>query len=184
MTNTLPILLTWDKGQAFAERMSRQVLGLEGYTDIDPQSPMGGPDGLKDIICSKVGKKFIVGCYFPSRQQKFSAIKTKFRSDFSGVIKNTAHGFIFITNQRITPAQRKELSKTCNVKIIIFHGERIAGILDSPEGYSIRYEYLGIEPTTAELMALCLGAKKEREEIKKTLTEIHTLISKTCLKGI
>lgn len=178
MTNTLSILLNWDKGQTFAERMSRQVLGLEGYMDIDPQCPMGGPDGIKDITCSKAGKKFIAGCYFPSRQQKFSVIKTKFRSDFSGAIKNKAHGFIFITNQRITPAQRKELSKDRNITATIFHGERLVGILDSPEGYSIRYEYLGIEPTITELMALCMGAKKERKEVKNMLVTIYKEINK------
>ena len=64
MTNTYQILINWDKGQAFAERMAAKIIGIEGYQEIDPQSPVGGPDGTKDIICYKEGEKFVVGCFF------------------------------------------------------------------------------------------------------------------------
>jgi hypothetical protein len=32
---------------------------------MDPSHPLGGQDGLKDLICNKEGKKYIVAVYFP-----------------------------------------------------------------------------------------------------------------------
>src|SRR5665811_772581 len=109
MNNTYQILLNWDKGQPFAERMVAKILGIEGYADVDPQCPMGGPDGTKDIVCSKDGKKFIVGCYFPNGQKELSAITDKFSDDYKGVARNKADGFVFVTNQKITPVSYTHL---------------------------------------------------------------------------
>ncbi len=106
MNNTYQILLYWDKGATFAERMAAKLLRLEGYTEIDPQCPMGGPDGTKDILCTKDGRSFVVGCYFPSGQKDLAAIAKKFSDDYRGVAKNEADGFIFVTNQAIAPRER------------------------------------------------------------------------------
>ena len=51
MNNTFQILLNWDKGQAFSERLSAKIIGIENYQNIDPQCPNGGRDGGKDISC-------------------------------------------------------------------------------------------------------------------------------------
>lgn len=174
MNNTYQILLHWDKGQTFAERMAAKLLGLEGYTEIDPQCPMGGPDGTKDILCGKDGKKFVVGCYFPSGQKDLAAITKKYTDDYKGVSKNKADGFVFITNQKITPTERVELSSKFPSSEI-FHGERVCGSLDSPKGYGIRLEYLGIELTKAEQISFLnshLDLKANFDEIKATLDTI------------
>lgn len=174
MNNTYPILLLWDKGQAFAERMAAKLLGLEEYSEIDPQCPMGGPDGTKDILCAKDGKRFVVGCYFPSGQKDFKAIAEKFSDDYKGVAKNKADGFVFVTNQKITPSERVDLSSK-HPSSEIFHGERVCGALDSPKGYGIRLEYLGIELTKAEQISFLnshLDLKGHFEEIKATLDAI------------
>lgn len=174
MTNTYQILINWDKGQAFAERMSTKIIDIEGYKDIDPQSPVGGPDGTKDILCSKDGLRFVAGCYFPNGQKDFKDIKKKFNDDVKGVSKNNAQGFVFITNQKITPEERVSLSKG-HSNTTIYHGERVCGILDSPKGYGVRLEYLGLELSKAEQIAFLnthLDLKQSFEEIKTSLDEI------------
>ena len=106
MNNTYQIIINWDKGRAFSERMAAKILAIEGFEDIDPQSPVGGSDGKKDIICHKYGKKYVAGCYFPNGQKKFKEIEDKFDDDIKGVSKNKADGFIFITNQKLTAGER------------------------------------------------------------------------------
>ena len=174
MNNTHQILINWDKGSTFAERMSGKILGLEGYSDIDPQSPAGGPDGTKDLICYKDDKKYVVGCYFPIEQKKFKDISDKFNGDFEGVSKNNADGFIFITNQKITPTERMALCSG-HIDSTIYHGERICGILDSPKGYGVRLEYLGIELTKEEQLSFLnshLDLKESYQEIKNLLGDL------------
>lgn len=174
MNNTYQFLLHWDKGQTFAERMAAKLLGLEGYAEIDPQCPMGGPDGTKDILCAKDGKKFVVGCYFPSGQKDLAAITKKFSDDYKGVSKNKADGFVFITNQKITPSERISLTSKYPSSEI-FHGERVCNSLDSPKGYGIRLEYLGIELTKAEQISFLnshLDLKAHFDDIKATLDTI------------
>jgi hypothetical protein len=135
---------------------------------------MGGPDGTKDILCAKNGQNIVVGCYFPSGQKDLTAITKKFADDYKGVSKNNADGFVFITNQKITPTERVGLSSKFPSSEI-FHGERVCGSLDSPKGYGIRLEYLGIELTKAEQISYLnshLDLKANFDEIKATLDSI------------
>lgn len=152
MPNTFQILINWDRGNAFAERMAAKLIGLEGYTNIDPQCPNGGPDGTKDILCEKDRKRFVAGCYFPTEQKSFGDIRSKFEGDYAGVKKHSADGFIFVTNQKITPAERKTLIESYP-ESVIYHGERICGLLDSPSGYGVRLEFLDIELTKEEQLS-------------------------------
>jgi hypothetical protein len=52
-------LQLWTKGQKPAERLSAHIISAEGYTSIDPSHPLGGRDGLKDIICTKNNVSFL-----------------------------------------------------------------------------------------------------------------------------
>lgn len=181
MINTYQILINWDKGQAFAERMSAKIIGIEGYTEIDPQSPVGGPDGTKDIICYRDGKKYVVGCYFPNGQKEFKDIQVKFTGDIEGVTKNNAQGFVFITNQKITPGERITLCQNQSFDTTIIHGESVCSILDSPKGYGVRLEYLGIELNKEEQISFLsshLDLKKNFEEIKSALAELNKVTNK------
>lgn len=181
MANTYQILINWDKGQAFAERMSAKIIGIEGYQEIDPQSPVGGPDGTKDIICYKYGKKFIVGCYFPNGQKEFKDIQEKFNNDLVGVAKNNGQGFVFVTNQKITPTERITLCQNQPFDINILHGESVCSILDSPKGYGVRLEYLGIELSKEEQISFLsshLDLKQNFEEIKSVLAELNKVTNK------
>lgn len=171
MNNTYQILLNWDKGQPFAERMAAKILGIEDYTEIDPQCPTGGPDGTKDILCKKEDRKYVVGCYFPNGQKSLKDIEDKISDDYLGVQKHGADGFIFITNQKITPGERLNIFQGF-LGSEIYHLERIVGVLDSPKGYGVRLEYLGVELTKAEQISFLesyLDLKAHFKEIKDSL---------------
>jgi hypothetical protein len=156
---------------------SGKILSIEDFEEIDPQSPIGGPDGTKDILCSKNGKSYLVGCYFPNGQKHYSDILEKFESDYAGVEKNGAEGFVFISNQKITPTERANLVSRSKVDTTIYHGERVCSILDSPKGYGIRLEYLGIEIKKEEQISFLdsyLDLKKNFQEIKEKLNRIES----------
>jgi hypothetical protein len=99
-------LRDWHDGQTSSERLASRLLLLLGYTSIDPSHPMGGPDGKKDIVCKKDGKKWIVGVYFPNGQKDFKEIEKKFEQDLEGVDKNEGDGFIFISNQELKLSEK------------------------------------------------------------------------------
>jgi hypothetical protein len=148
-------LLEWDKGQAPSERLAAILLQGEGFTNADPSHPLGGQDGLKDIVMMFEGNKWIAGVYFPRDQQTFSIIKSKFLSDGQGVKKNDAYGFVFFTNQELRLAERTELVESCkNTEVEIYHLERIASLLNLPQNYGVRLEFLDIDMTKEEQVAL------------------------------
>lgn len=149
-------LSIWRDGQTKAERLCANLLDLDGFHSIDPQCPLGGPDGIKDIVCEKNGWKYIGAAYFPTTTQEFKAIKGKFQDDIKGVLKNKADGIAFFTNQKLTPSERDKLIKyadTKKSKAIIYHIERIRVLLDSPLGFALRIEYLGIGMTLEEQLS-------------------------------
>jgi len=148
-------LLEWDKGQASAERLAALILHGEGFTDIDPSHPLGGRDGLKDIIMLYEGEKWIAGVYFPREQQTFTTIKNKYLHDTKGVEFANAAGFVFITNQELRLTERAELVELCpHAEVEIYHLERISCLLNQPQHYGTRLEFLDIDMTKEEQAAL------------------------------
>lgn len=146
-------LLDWIGGQTPAERLGSHILRAEGYKSIDPSHPLGGRDGLKDIICFGNGIQWIAACFFPRGKKTFREIKKKFSEDLEGVVKNNVKGYVFITNQEITLAERNVLRTSTQFNVDIFHQERIVGILNSPYSYGARLEYLDINMTVEELIS-------------------------------
>ena len=110
-------LLQWTYGQAPSERLAAQILISEGYESVDPSHPLGGPDGGKDAVCKKDGKKWVMAAYLPRGQQPFSAIKKKFLDDLDGMATNNADGLVFVTNQELRLAERDELVTAAGVRI-------------------------------------------------------------------
>jgi len=164
-------LLHWRDGQTKAERLCANLLDLDGFHSIDPQSPLGGPDGLKDMICEKNGWKYIGAAYFPTTTQDFKSIKKKFQHDLKGIEKNQADGLVFLTNQKLTPSERKilvDLAIVTKYKAIIFHIERIRVLLDSPIGFALRLEYLAIEMSLEEQLSFF---SEQRNYLKALLKE-------------
>jgi hypothetical protein len=139
-------LREWTNGQSPSERLAAQILLHEGYENLDPSHPLGGKDDKKDAVCTKDGQQWIMAVYFPRGQKDFNDIKNKFLSDLEGVKANNADALAFITNQELRIAERKKLHESAeNIDVELFHLERITTILDKPEMYYVRKQFLGID---------------------------------------
>jgi fido (protein-threonine AMPylation protein) len=154
ITSTEAAVREWRYGNTQAERLCADLLHLESFQDVDPQHPLGGPDGLKDVLCKRNGKNWIVAAYFPPTHPSFQEIQTKFDHDFAGVKANNAEGFAFFVNQPLTIGERQDLLSHANfVRVEIYHLERIRSLLDSPKGCGVRLQYLRIPMTEEEQLA-------------------------------
>lgn len=138
-----------------AERLCAGLLEVEGFTDIDPQAPLGGPDGRKDILCRRDGVDWLAAVYFPPTRSNARDVKDKFCHDLEGVERNDRDAFAFFTNQKLTPGERADLVRAASpFTTELYHQERIRTILDSPKGYGLRFEYLRIPMTESEQHSL------------------------------
>jgi hypothetical protein len=147
-------LLNWSEAQKASERLAGHILAAEGFKSIDPSHPLGGPDGLKDIVCVKDSIRWIAACYFPNGKQRFGDVKEKFEKDTQGVKSNNVKGFAFVTNQYLKEREREQLQAVSVANSTeIFHLERIASILDRPENYGVRLEFMDIEMSKEEQLA-------------------------------
>ncbi len=155
MLDTELRLISWRDGSTQAERLAAAALKLSGFEEIDPQAPLGGPDGTKDIICRKGGLSWIGAVYFPTGPVRFTAVKTKFKNDLAGATADHK-GFAFVTNQALSPTQRRTLSKLATdaqKEVEILHLERLRALLDSPSGYGVRIQFLRIQMTLEEQLS-------------------------------
>lgn len=159
---TETILQDWRYGQTQSERLCAELLYVEGFQNIDPQSPLGGPDGRKDILCNRDGKKWVGASYFPPTRKEYKDIKEKFEHDLEGVSKNEADGIVFFVNQPLSPGERTELIGLAEPALSeVYHLERIRAILDSPKGYGLRLEFLRIPMTEEEQLGFWSILKDE-----------------------
>lgn len=148
-------LWDWRYGQTQAERLCAGLLQVEGFHDVDPQAPLGGPDDRKDILCTRDERTWLAAVYFPPTRSDARDVREKFCHDFDGVGIHQRDAFVFLTNQRVTPGERANLaSLAAPVPTEIYHQERIRSVLDSPRGYGLRLEYLRIPMTEAEQHSL------------------------------
>lgn len=155
-------LWDWRDGQTRAERLAADLLQVEGFRDVDPQCPLGGPDDRKDILCCRDAKRWLAAVYFPPTRQDFGAVKAKFESDLEGVTRHQRDGFVFFTNQRLSPGERTDLAVIAGTHAVeIYHQERIRTVLDSPRGYGLRLEYLRIPMSEEEQHALWSAMKDD-----------------------
>lgn len=139
-------LREWTNGHAPSERLAAQILLSEGYRNLDPSHPLGGPDGCQDASCVKDGETWVMAVYFPRGQQKPSVIKEKFLHDLCGVAKNGAIGLVFVTNQELSNAEKGLLRRAAApASVDLFHLERITAILDKPAMAPVRKQFLLIE---------------------------------------
>lgn len=143
-------LFHWRGDRIGSERLCAEILSLNGYQRVDPQAPLGGPDGTKDILMRYGNQSFLAAVYFPPMPKGFASVKKKFKDDFAGVAKNGVNGMVFMTNQRLTPKNKATLRKlSAPIDTIIHDIEAIRVLLDNPRGYGIRLQHLGI-PMTEE----------------------------------
>lgn len=194
-------LLEWDRASSDAERLAAAILPFYGFEKIDPQAPLGGRDGKKDIICSKNDKKFIAAAYFPRGQKDFKEIRDKFESDMEGVAKNNAEGFIFITNQELRLSEREVLKSLCKVEFELIHLEGLTVLLNLPKCFGIRLEFLDIEMEKEEqlsyfqeysegysgairILAETVGFMKDQYKEKKEVKTVDSIFVKTQPSGL
>lgn len=166
-------LLNWDRGQAPSERLAAIILSKEGFKGVDPSHPLGGKDGLKDMVLSFNGKRWIGAVYFPRGQQSFSDIKSKFTHDLSGIDANNAEGLAFVTNQEIRLSERKILTEIApEVDVQIYHLERLASLLNTPSCYGIRMEFLDIEMSKEEQLSFFADNEQRLARIESALDQV------------
>lgn len=166
-------LLEWDRGQSPSERLAAIILSNDGFKHVDPSHPLGGKDGLKDMVLSYEGKRWIGGVYFPRGQQEFPDIKAKFIHDLEGVKKNNSYGLAFITNQELRLSERKVLSEIePEIDTQIYHLERISTLLNTPPYYGVRMEFLDIEMTKEEQLAFFAAQDQKMSKIEAVLEKL------------
>lgn len=155
MPDTELRLAAWRDGSTQAERLAAAILRLSGYDGIDPQAPIGGPDGGTDILCTKGGITWTGAVYFPPTPVAFGSIKKKFISDLAKVPVGNL-GFVFVTNRSLTVTQRttlETLGAGASKNVDIFHLERLRALLDAPRGYGARLQFLGLAMTIEDQLA-------------------------------
>jgi hypothetical protein len=194
-------LLEWDRASSDAERLAAAILPFYGYERIDPQAPLGGRDGKKDIICYKNDKKYIAGAYFPRGQKNFKDIQDKFESDMDGVPINKAEGFIFITNQELRLNERETLNSLCKVEFELIHLEKLTTLFNLPKFFALRLEFLDIEMEKEEqlsyfqeysegysgamrTLAETVGFIKDQYKEKKEVKTVDSILVKTKPSGL
>jgi len=167
----------WRDGQTKAERLAAAALRLSGYEEIDPQSPLGGPDGSKDLLCRKGGVSWVAAVHFPTGPVSFSATKKKFKSDLAGAPVEHK-GFVFITNQTLSPGQRRTLNdlvRAVEKEPDIIHLQQLQNLLDSAPGYGVRIQYLGIAMSIEE--QLSWAAESDTQTAKALTANTRELLS-------
>jgi hypothetical protein len=171
--STNETLRDWAQGNPGAERLAAAILILEGYREIDPQHPLGGPDGGKDILCTKDGKTYVGAVYFPYGEKTFTTVRKKFLNDLKGAKKAGVDDIIFVTNQSLSQAQRQKLSVLAAKQDMLcepVHRERIRVQLDSNAGYGARLQFLGIEMAAEEQFAYFTENDRQLERAIQTQT--------------
>lgn len=151
-----------DTNQLHREQMCRAILAIDQrYTDVHPRHPRGGPDGGRDIEALYRNDQIVFGAVGFVNQANDSSeqkrdIRVKFNSDLNSALssKNDLKAFVFFTNISLTIGEKESLMNLArNNNVIhcdIFDRERIRILLDSPDGFSIRFQYLSIPLSEAE----------------------------------
>lgn len=142
--------------------MCRAILSIDQrYTDVRPRHPRGGRDGGRDLEAvyreaqTAYGAIGFVNQANDSNEQKKS-IREKFLSDLKSALSSNekVDAFVFFTNINLTIREKEKLINAAHVLNIshceIFDRERIRISLDSPDGFSIRFQYLNIPLSEAE----------------------------------
>jgi hypothetical protein len=198
MVHTMPTetdirLRSWlDANQRDREQMCRAVLALDPhYSDVRPRHPSGGPDGGRDIEAVFDEERLAYGAVGfhnganDSDEQK-KRIRSKFSSDLASAIaaRPDLKVFVFLTNLHFAMNEQSQMKEEARQKGIehsdVLDRERLRIELDSPAGFFIRFQYLGISLSEGE-QASFLARYGERiqevvstgfERIERTLNRI------------
>ena len=151
-----------DTNQLHREQMCLAILSIDSrFIDVRPRHPRGGPDGGRDIEAVFKNDQIAFGAVGFVNQADDSAEKKtrvfeKFKEDVQAAISAnpTPSALFFLTNINCTAGEKDELIVHAKAKGFqyceIYDRERMRIILDSPDGFSIRFQFLGISLSEAE----------------------------------
>jgi hypothetical protein len=153
-----------DTNQLHREQMCLSLLAIDRrFTDVKPRQPRGGPDGGRDIEAVFRGEKVFGAVGFVNQaddsDQKRRVAEGKFESDLQSALEAEPglKAFVFFTNVNLTVGEEDHLMAMARAKSVghceIFDRERMRISLDSPDGLSIRFQFLKIELSPAEQAA-------------------------------
>ena len=145
-----------DTNQLHREQICRAILSIDKrFSDVRPRHPRGGRDGGRDIEAVyredqvAFGAVGFVNQANDSKEQK-RAIKDKFQGDLDSAVtaEKKPSVFIFFTNINLTIGEKETLIRAAKSAGLLFceilDRERLRIVLDSPDGFSIRFQYLNI----------------------------------------
>lgn len=179
-----------DTNQMHREQLCLAVLALDKrFTDVKPRHPRGGPDGGRDIEARFRGEELAYGAVgFVNQaadvEEKKKTIRAKFSDDLKSAceadIKPSA--FIFFTNVNLTAGEKTDLVNQAQAKGFTFcdilDRERLRIALDSPDGFSARFQFLSIAMSEAEQASFFA---KWGDDIQSVITtgfqEVHSTLS-------
>lgn len=151
-----------DTNQLVQEQLCLAILSIDKrFTEVRPRHPRGGPDGGRDIeaIFRQEQRAFAAvgfvsqACDSPENKKR---IKKKFDEDLLSALSAspTPVAFFFLTNINFTLGEKDVLTKKAKKNGFgyceIFDRERLRIALDSTDGLSIRFQYLGMPMSEAE----------------------------------
>jgi len=151
-----------DTNQLHREQMCLAVLAIDKrFSDVRPRHPRGGPDGGRDIeaIFNGVQRTYAASGFVNQANDSGDHKKkiiAKFKDDLTSALEQQPQPevFVFFTNINLTAGEKDDLIKAAKAKGIvyadIFDRERIRIVLDSADGFSIRFQYLNIALSEAE----------------------------------
>lgn len=148
--------------QLARERLCSALLAIDRrFSGIKPRHPAGGPDGGIDLEATyqgAVAANIAVGFLNSVADTRGEAtkIKNKFKKDLeaSAACEPRPGLFVFFTNVHLTVGTRDALTGLCRdagiLQCEIFDRERCRVMLDSPDGFAIRMQVLGLPMTETE----------------------------------
>jgi hypothetical protein len=153
-----------DANQLSRERLALAVLALDRrFSDLKPRHPRGGPDGGRDIEAKFDGELVFGAVGFQNQATDADEVRKKamekYRSDLAAALDTdpTPKVFVFLTNVNLRQGEKDDLIQEAQAKGIIhaevFDRERIRILLDTPEGFAARFQYLGLTLSDAEQAA-------------------------------
>ncbi len=151
-----------DSNQLHRERLCLGVLSIDRrYSDVRPRQPRGGPDGGRDVEAVFQSELKTYGAIgFLNQANDSTPQKTQIRNKFSDDLASALEAepdlgaFVFFTNIDLTVGEEEALIAEAREGGVrhceIFDRERIRVSLDSPDGFAIRFQYLGLALSEAE----------------------------------
>lgn len=166
-----------DSNQLARERLCQAVLALDQrFRDVRPRHPRGGPDGGRDLEAVFDDDRVAFGAVgflnsVSDSPQNKNAVRKKFTADLEGALggEPDLKVFVFFTNVSLTVAEKSELQgaaiKRGIAVVDVVDRERIRIALDSTDGLTARYQYLGIRLSDAEQAAFFARWGRQVEQL-------------------